>query len=53
MECSPTGKRLKCLSIQIVAVPINYGMLSYPARLLKRKVMSVAVPINYGMLSYY
>ena len=37
---------------QIVAVPVNYGMLSYYKKKLWFVRLPVAVPVNYGMLSY-
>ena len=35
-----------------VAVPVNYGMLSYYSGGLFNRNLLVAVPVNYGMLSY-
>ena len=29
MECSPTNQHEKAIMVIIVAVPVNYGMLSY------------------------
>ena len=35
-----------------VAVPVNYGMLSYWSEYQANQKTAVAVPVNYGMLSY-
>ena len=35
-----------------VAVPVNYGMLSYCTYQQSMYCAKVAVPVNYGMLSY-
>ncbi len=53
MECSPTT--CKYTGCWHVAVPVNYGMLSYDCQLdrtCKKSLANVAVPVNYGMLSY-
>ena len=36
----------------MVAVPVNYGMLSYKDNDCLEVSLIVAVPVNYGMLSY-
>ena len=52
MECSPTLISLVFCLILIVAVPVNYGMLSYFSLKPRKIHFWVAVPVNYGMLSY-
>ena len=37
---------------EFVAVPVNYGMLSYSVCYTCYDEITVAVPVNYGMLSY-
>ena len=52
MECSPTRLGEGWPDEAIVAVPVNYGMLSYRRRYQQQSQAIVAVPVNYGMLSY-
>ena len=52
MECSPTRVLYSSSYRTTVAVPVNYGMLSYKWYAYKAKTSYVAVPVNYGMLSY-
>ncbi len=53
MECSPTLRALMNAKWNKgVAVPINYGMLSYKTTDMFYLMFFVAVPIIYGMLSY-
>ena len=52
MECSPTDVVRLSPCASYVAVPVNYGMLSYLLGWFGRESELVAVPVNYGMLSY-